>query len=142
MIVMQKPQTIGPAILPLLGERAGVRVSKKTNSLCLFISRIPFPPQTLALAGPPRYAVLILNQSLIKIENGLMPPLSQACYKPKIRPKNKGIKPNASRCKPKNIWSFHAGVLFCPILSFCQKLWGHLRLHQILTDSTNWHPKK
>ena len=47
---------------------------------------------------------LTLNQPLIKVENGL----GHASYKPIIRPKNKGIKPNTNRHKPKN---FNTGIV-------------------------------
>ena len=40
-------------------------------------------------------------EPLIKIENGLRPPLSPTSYKPIISPENKGIKPKSNRHKPK-----------------------------------------
>jgi hypothetical protein len=40
-------------------------------------------------------------ESLIQIENGLRLALSQTCYRPIIRPKNKEIKPNTNPHKPK-----------------------------------------
>src|ERR1700727_2863983 len=40
-------------------------------------------------------------EPLIKVENGPRTPLSPTCYKPLIRPENKGIKPKSNRHRPK-----------------------------------------
>jgi len=59
------------------------------------ISRIrPIPPH-------PKSTVELGHEPLIRVENGLRPPFSPACYRPLIRPENKGIKPKSSRHKPK-----------------------------------------
>ena len=70
-------------------------------------------------------STLTLNQPLIKVEHGLISPLSPTCYKPKIRPENKGIKPNTNRHKPKNY----------PSLSLIQ---GENARHEIWRFSGAW----
>jgi hypothetical protein len=59
----------------------------------------PHPQSTLA---HPKSTVDLGCEGLIKFENGLRPHLSPTCYRPIIRPENKGIKPNSNRYKPKN----------------------------------------
>src|ERR1700761_9254538 len=60
----------------------------------------PYPQSTLA---HPKSTVDLGLGRLIRVENGLGLPLSSTCYQPVIRPENKGIKPNTSRYRPKNV---------------------------------------
>ncbi len=60
----------------------------------------PHPQSTLA---HPKSTLALGCEGLIKVENGLRPHLSPTCYRPIIRPENKGIKPNSNRYKPKNL---------------------------------------
>jgi hypothetical protein len=64
------------------------------------IRLIQFPhPQT----NPHPKSTLDLGcEGLIKVENGLRPPLSPTRYQLIIRPENKGIKPKSNRRNPKN----------------------------------------
>jgi hypothetical protein len=147
MIAIQESQTIGPAILLLLGEKAGMRASyspakpltenpngvpsfspglaaqrptpgivpQKTNSIPKG-SRGPKPERVKHLLTPgfnvsmrhpqtnphPKSTVDLGCEGLIWGKNGLRPHFSPTCYRPIIRPENKGIKPNSDRYKPKN----------------------------------------
>ncbi len=134
MTAIQKSQTIGPAILPLLGERAGVRASYPLPTWSALInhpngvqsfspglsreaaatlggtSQNPTADSEAArsakfICGNPIRPIRRIRpipphpkSTLIKVENGLSP----TCHRPKIRPENKGIKPNTNRHRPKN----------------------------------------
>jgi hypothetical protein len=148
MIALPTPQTIGPAIPPLLGgdlsrlgsgernlsrpsgtkaagrasgrERvsAGVRASyssekprearikitanfsKIQNSTLKIQHCFPHPPthpHPKSTLTHPKSTVDLRCGPLIKVENSLKPPLSPTCYRPLIRPENKGIKPKSNR---------------------------------------------
>jgi hypothetical protein len=73
------------------------------------IRLIQFPhPQ----ANPHPKSTLDLScEGLIKVENGLRPPLSPTRYQLIIRPENKGIKPKSNRHRPK-IFKI-SGVSWC-----------------------------
>ena len=67
-----------------------------------FISPIrrirPIPSHLESILAHPKSTVDSGFERLIEVENGLR----QASYKPIIRPKNKAIKPNTNRHRPKN----------------------------------------
>ena len=98
-----------------------------------FICGHPIRPICRIRSMPPGHSRC---EPLIKVENGPRTPLSPTCYKPLIRPENKGIKPNANRHRPKKFivglctWRPCARTVsfvtlcrkfrsFCP---FCQKI--------------------
>jgi hypothetical protein len=153
MIAISKPQTIGPAILLLLGEKAGMRASKKliggdgrervsagvrasyfpakplienhnvvpslspgfpreaaANSPTIQNSTLkiqhcfshpqtnPHPKSTLA---HPKSTVDLGCEGLIRVENGLRPPLSPTYYRPKSGPKIKESNQNQTATNQK-----------------------------------------
>ena len=78
---------------------ADCEAARSAKSICLcpirpisHIRLIPLPKSTVDLGCGP----------LIKVENGLKPPLSPTSYRPIIRPENKGIKRKSNRHRPKN----------------------------------------
>ena len=63
-----------------------------------------YPPTNLHPKSTFAYSKSTVNlgcEPLIKVENGLRPPLPPTRHKPIIRPENKGIKPKSNRHKPK-----------------------------------------
>ena len=65
----------------------------------------PIPPHHPSTHPHPKSTVDLEFEPLIRVENGLLPPLPPTCYRPIIRPENKGIKPKSNRHKPKNFIS-------------------------------------
>ena len=59
-----------------------------------FICGYPIRPIRRIRPIPPSH---LGREPLIKVKNGLKPPLSLTCHRPKIKPENKGIKPKSNR---------------------------------------------
>ena len=55
------------------------------------------------IPSPHLRPLLTLNQPLIRAENGLRSTPSPTCYKPIIRPGNKGIRPKSNHHRPKDL---------------------------------------
>ena len=90
----------------------------------LAVIQSPNPQSTLA---HPKSIVDSGSEPLIRVENSLVSHRSQACYKPIIRPENKGIKPKSNRHRPKIV----AGILamtqsLLPVLPPCYRKCYHL----------------
>jgi hypothetical protein len=68
-----------------------------------FICGCPIRPISPIRPIPPHAKSTIDSERepLIKVDSNLPPPLSPTCYRPIIRPENKGIKPITNRHKPK-----------------------------------------
>ncbi len=102
------PHKIQPLISRECGPREA-RIKTAANSPTIQSSTLKiqhyFPPPTKPILTPNQLKSTV-DQGLIKVKNGLRPPLSPTCYRPKSGPKIRGSNQKSNRHAPKNIFCF------------------------------------